>query len=373
MKRVSAALRRLIRRKRVPRAGEQEWLRLILLVRKLQHGQLAFVQRLDDVRALTGSMGSFRADFAELHEQLGAARDSAGALEHGLAERLAKLDGLPDPEAERADVDRRLARLDGLAARLESVAAQAPLGAAAASGELREHVTRLGEHLESLDCALEALGTGDSQQVLGDTLARLEQLSQRLEKKSGELRAGALASGEMAALLARFEALAERLEQAPAALPELPAETTGGTLDLATASRELNGLHAALLCEQESRQRSEDELAELKERLRASELARVELETRHATELTEMADHVQRQLARVEDDLKKKKRGLAELTQQNIALQNQLAQLQSTGPVPNKPSQPAEPAAPLPRGGGETLARLMKPDARAEGQPAADG
>jgi hypothetical protein len=61
-----------------------------------------------------------------------------------------------------------------------------------------------------------------------------------------------------------------------------------------------------------------------------------------------MADHVGRQLQRVEDDLKKKKRGLAELTQQNIALQNQLARLQNeTGAAT---ADPAEPPPPLPRG-----------------------
>src|SRR5262245_57890896 len=232
MKRVLTALRRWLRRRRAPNPSEQEWLRLILLVRRLQHGQLAFVQRLDEIRALTGVMGSFRSDFAALHEQLGAARVSAGELERGLSERLEKLDGLPDAKAERADVDGRLAVLDGLAARLETLAAQSPAGPAATAelevvlaritdvatrlesaqesergfggqdelarlyerieelaedlarrpraraddgaseetaADLEEHVARLGEQLETFDCALEALGSGDSLQVLGET------------------------------------------------------------------------------------------------------------------------------------------------------------------------------------------------------------
>lgn len=409
MKRVLGSLRRIVRRRRTPSPSQQEWLRLILLVRRLQHGQLGFVQRLDEIRVLTGALGSFRSDFGALHEQLGAARVSAGELERGLSERLGKLDALPDPVGERADVDRRLARLDGLAARLETLALQAPssknsqeqeavlarLGeiaaqleatreseravggqdelarlyeriqelaeslssgalrgaagegegeeslAAATTAELALHVERLGEQLETLDCTVQALGTGDSLQVLGETLARLEKLARRFERKSGELRAGALASGELAALLARFESLAERLEQAPVSLPELPSDTLSSALDAEGTQRELEGLRAAILCEQESRRHSDDELASLREKLRASELARVELETRHATELTQMADHVQRQLQRVEDDLKKKKRGLAELTQQNIVLQNQLARLQGGAAAP-------EPPAPLP-------------------------
>ncbi|NOT31671.1 MAG: hypothetical protein HOP15_14585, partial [Planctomycetes bacterium] len=337
-KRVLAALRRLIRRKRAPSPSEQEWLRMILLVRKLQHGQHAFVQRLDDIRALTGSMGSFRSDFGALHEQLGAARESAGDLERGLSERLAKLDGLPDPSAERADVDGRLAHMDVLAARLETLAAEAPTGPAGSTelqallarltdlatrlessqesersfggqeelarlyeriqelaeglaqkrrahdgdahdgddnaADLGEHVERLGEQLETLDCALEALGSGDSLQMLGNTLARLEKLARRFERKSGELRANALASGEMAALLARFETLAERIEQAPVFLPELPPGATTNALDASEAARELEGVRAAILCEQESRRHTEDELRALKEKLRSSELAR---------------------------------------------------------------------------------------------------
>jgi hypothetical protein len=70
-----------------------------------------------------------------------------------------------------------------------------------------------------------------------------------------------------------------------------------------------------------------------------------------------MADHVGRQLQRVEEDLKKKKRGLAELTQQNIALQSQVTSLQGkTGAGPS-----AEPSAPLPRSSTGPLSQLMQP------------
>jgi hypothetical protein len=73
--------------------------------------------------------------------------------------------------------------------------------------------------------------------------------------------------------------------------------------------------------------------------------------------MTQMADHVQRQLQRVEDDLKKKKRGLAELTQQNIALQTQLARLQGTKPPD---AAGAEPPAALPS--STSISRRSKAD-----------
>src|SRR5262245_8743110 len=108
---ISGWLRRLFRRRRAPRPGEQEWLRLILLVRKLQSSQYAFVQRLDEIRALTGALTTFRSDFSALHEQLSAARESAGELERGLSERLNHLEPLHEPDRERAVFDQRIQRL----------------------------------------------------------------------------------------------------------------------------------------------------------------------------------------------------------------------------------------------------------------------
>ena len=165
----------------------------------------------------------------------------------------------------------------------------------------------------------------------------------------------------MASLLSRFEAIAERIELAPSVLPELPADTLAGGVSAAereALTQELQGLRAAMLCEQESRRKADEDLAGLREKLRASELARVELETRHTAELTQMADHVQRQLQRVEDDLKKKKRGLAELTQQNIILQTQLARLQAGG---GTAADVKEPPAPLPNSTAFARRRAERP------------
>jgi DNA repair ATPase RecN len=400
LKRAFGSVRRLLRRRRVP--SEQEWLRLILLVRRMQRGQLAVAHRLDEIRALTGVLGSFRSDFGSLHEQLSLARESAAELEQGLSERLAKLDDLPDPREERAAVERRLLNLDRLANRFESLAVQAPNSHLAAS-ELTTQVHRLADLAGRLEAQAEAEREPEGQselarlyeriqelaegvackenaspapmdeldqrfmllgEQLGDVHAavrkleksgdgsrheelftRLERLSTRLERNSRTPRSPGVAPEELIPLLARLEALVLRLDQVSEGLTAgAPAASSSFEVapDLAP---EIEELRVSLACELEARQRTEAELESCRERLRASELARVELETRHAGELSQMADHVGRQIQRLEDDLKKKKRGLSELTQQNIQLQNQLGRL--TG---MKSDQPApEPPAPLPR------------------------
>ncbi len=413
-------MRRLFRRRRAPGPSEQEWLRLILLVRRLQRGQLTFAQRLDEIRTLTSALGSFRSDLGAMHEQLGAARESAGELERGLSERLQNLDALPDPGAERAALDQRLASLDAVAARLETLAGQAPaahgheLGAVLerfddlaarfesvqaaersvggqeelaqlyerilelAEGQSRRpavdlsdsafareagaRLARMGEQLENLEGALQELAASTGASKHKQTLARIEKLAVRLERRS----AGPGAAKEMTALLNRFEALANRLEQTPAALSELPSESSPSGPDPET-TRALEEVRVALLCEQESRRRFEAELESAREKLRSSELARVELDTRHTAELAQMADHVGRQLQRVEEDLKKKKRGLAELTQQNIALQNELARVQSGTAASSGP----EPQAPLPRTSTGPLSQLMRAESPSETPPKA--
>src|SRR5688572_6068962 len=274
------SLRRIFRPRRAPRPREQEWLRLILLVRRLQHGQLAFAQRLDEIRTLTVALGSFRSDIGALHEQLAAARLSAGELERGLAERLQRLDGLPDPSRERALLEQRLATLDALTGRLETLAGQAPSagppgrsdavlaklehlaarleaaqGPSAFGGqdelaqlydrmlELSEGLAHrpppvdlsdsafardagarlalISQQLERLHETLTGSGSDDDEPVRGEALARIEKLVLKLERRS----AGPGSAKELTALLNRFEALASRLEQVPAALPELPARS----------------------------------------------------------------------------------------------------------------------------------------------------
>lgn len=402
MRRVYGSFRHLLRRL-TPGPGEQQWLRLVLLVRRLQRGQLAFAERLDEIRTLSGVVGAFRSDFGALHEQLGAARVSAAELERGLAEGLGKLSALPDPHVERAALDQRLGAFDASLARLERLAGQAPAeapivgelkGLLAHLGELAarfesvseaeratggqdelarlyeriqdlaegmatsrqggeaqpepdpfETLERFGEQIAQLSEAVEALAPNENASSQDEALARLERLAERLNPRTrrGAAPSAAGAPEELQPLLERFESVAQRLEQAQGALPELPPDTMLGD---AGSARELEELHVQLLGEQEARRQVEEQLATLRDRLRASELARVELETRHTTEMADMADHVGRQLQRVEDDLKKKKRGLSELTQQNIQLQNRLGQLQ----LELEARTTAEPPPALPRG-----------------------
>lgn len=410
--RAFSTLRKMIRRRRAPGPSEQQWLRLILLVRRLQRGQFAVAERLDDIRRLTGALGSFRSDFGALHEQLAAARESAGELERGLSERLKALDSLPDPARDRAAFDQRLGTFDGVVDRLERLAGQAP-PAVNTAAELAPVLGRLTDLAARLEAASELSGVsggqdelarlyeriqdlaeglastrsvaGDPQALEGDAGAALAQLGAQLDELQTTVQAFNQSSGsetshalarlerlfeqglgaprdpaapdELRALLARFESLTTRLENAPVALPELPPGTIGAD---PTIQRELEELRVALVCEQEGRRQLESELGDVRERLRASELSRVEAETRHTTEMAQVADHVGRQLRRVEDDLKKKKRGLSELTQQNIALQTRLNEVQArlaardaAEPPPALPRERSEAPRPDRAGTGE--------------------
>jgi len=280
------SLRRFLRR-RAPRPSDQEWLRLILLVRKLQRGQYAFLQRFDEVRSFTGVLSSVRNEFGGLQEKLGEAHASLARLEQGL-ERIGPPSPALDPRLEE-----RLSQLDSLAVHLSEFArrgtTQAPFAA-----ELGETLAYLQEHV-----------------------AGLENLAERLETSLN----------------------------APAP-PEHSVETeaaeTRAAIEEATAQAERD---------------------ELRNALRAAELAQAELEAKHSREMTEVADHARARMQRVEDDLKTKKRGLSELTQQNISLQTELARL--AGEL-ERVTAALDAATPGPRksqpGSRSKLTRLMKPD-----------
>lgn len=404
------ALRRWLRGRRAPRPSDQEWLRLILLVRKLQHHQLAFVQRFDEIRALTGALGAFKSDFGALHEQLGAARLTAAELESGLSSGLEKLQALPDPSIEHAALDQRIAGLDALSDRLETLAAAQPkelpfsaeLGTVlselrslasrmeaaqreerAAGGqtelarlydrmqELAEglasgarpdegaeaRATQLDEQLARLENTLAALSNGTvandergAEVFTPGPIERLEALAARLEG-SGDASASAEALG---GVLARFEELAQRLESLPATPPELPAQGGASSAEFQALTQQFTELRAAYEAVEDSRLRLERELEAVKSQLRASELGRMELENKHATELSQVADHAQRQIARLEDDIKKKKRGLSELTQRNIQLQNENNQLKAEAAARDQ-----GPPAVRPHAGRQPLSSLM--------------
>jgi hypothetical protein len=331
---VLGSLRRLLRwrRRRVSRPSQQQWLELILALRKLQQGQLALLQRFDAVRALPGTLASLRSGVGGLHDQLRGAREALSGLELGLSEGLRRTGPVeavparppgPDPELQG-----QLSRLADIVGRLEDLpATPAPL--------------EPGAQLEPL-------------------YARLQDLVERLEHNEG----------------LQPEAT---LTLAPASSPERRSELP----------EELDRLAAELAAERENALRVSAELAELRERLRSSELARAELEARHMGEMTQLADHAQSQVRRLEDELLKKRRGLAALTEENIQLQNALAELrqqsQAGGPAPAAgPEPPAAAEAPAEtrthsrrvkqgskktRRTGTVLSDLMKTDGKPRGGP----
>jgi chromosome segregation ATPase len=273
-----AFVRRFLRRSRVPRPNQQEWLRLILLVRKLQRGHIAFLQRFEDVRSLSGTLTSFRGSFDGLEERLGQAHGSLDLIQESLALTLERVEPIAKLRAEGAAFDEMLERLEALA-----------------------------QHLGELTRTLPVEATRASE--LGETLVHLQDLGGFLESLAG-----------------RFESqLVLHAPEADAAQQTLAAGST-------------------------------DDPQALQAALRAAELLRVQLESKHAEELAQVADHAQRRLQRIEEELKSKKRGLSELTQQNIALQGQVSRLEAE--LSARAKQASSPLAPL--------SQLMHPEGSEE-------
>ncbi|MSR63175.1 MAG: hypothetical protein EXS08_12100 [Planctomycetes bacterium] len=407
-RRVLASLRRAFGRRRAPRPRDQEWLRLILLVRRLQSGQLTIAKRFDEVRSLSGALGSFRSDIDALREQLasGGAREpvhfadasasprsSAPALERGLAQLDAVTARLETVAAQvptelpfKSDLDAVLGRLGETAARLEGAEeAVLKIGGQDELARLYERIQemaetfartpqastedqektvdpRLGELLERVELALQA----QPADALAEPLARLEALTESI---GSEPQPGTSDTGLSEALLARFEALAERFESSPSALPDLPSGSILAGGEVVDLRAEVEDQRAKFQCELESRRRVEAELEALRAQLRSSELTRMEIESRHSSELAQVADHARRKIVVLEEDLKKKKRGLAELTQQNIALQTALAR--HSAAADSESPAAAEPASALPRKGSAPLSKLMRPDGTGDGSAGA--
>jgi len=312
------SLRRLLGRGRAPRPKEQEWLRLILLVRKLQRSQFAFFQRFDEVRDLNGTLASFRNDFGAFQAQLSQSQEVLGRLEQGLERGLDRIE-LPVMAARVGGaLDVRLARLDALARNLREIAA-APVDTplAAEMGATLAYLQELVGSFESLARRIEGAASAEPPKRVepGTTLAgrALGETSQAAERQASEMGATLAYLQE---LVASFGALAERFEGASLPVPEpevAPVEPGPAQPDWSSPDRA--GVEA--------------ELASLRERLRQAELHQAELEAKHALELTQVADLAQSRAQRVEQDLKTKKRGLADLTQQNLALQAEIARLKT--------------------------------------------
>lgn len=187
-------------------------------------------------------------------------------------------------------------------------------------------------------------------EVFDEGVARLEAIAQHLgelayesahDARSEELGATLVCLQQLAA---SFEGVAERLEDA--AVSQLPPGAVAGSPAAPPGPSE--PVDAS-------------EAGRLREALRASELARHELESRHAQELSDMADHARASAQRLEDDVKKKKRGLSELTQQNIALQNEVRRLRAELEAASKAPERLVPALPAEVGKRASLTPLFDP------------
>lgn len=186
-------------------------------------------------------------------------------------------------------------------------------------------------------------------EVFDEGLARLEAIAQHLGELAhestrdgrGKELGAALAS--LQEIVASFEGVAGRLEDAAA--PQVQSSSVQAPCAVPVQPAPID----------------ESEAGRLREALRASELARHELEAHHAQQLTEMADHARRSAQRLEDDLKQRKRGLAELTQQNIALQSEVARLGQELEAARRSPERLYPALPAETGKRPSLTRLLAP------------
>lgn len=263
---------------------------MVVLVRRLQQGMSDLVHRLDDVPLASTTIASFRSGMGELHGELRSAR---GAL-HELVVEL---------------------------------------------GEHQEHLKfprGFLDQLESLEELVERVEEAASTPLSGleTQVNRLQELNDRVEQALGA------PVSELQARLARL--FVERLEGGEASSPPEPLPPAVSP----EAEAEHETLRAELANNRQILERADAEVAALTERLHAAELARSTLESRHVENLTELADRARNQIERLEDELKKKKRGLSELTEQNIQLQTELQRLRASPEAPVESGE-AEGAPPV--------------------------
>jgi len=113
-----------------------------------------------------------------------------------------------------------------------------------------------------------------------------------------------------------------------------PTSAKGQAEDQLTARRvaQLESLVETLRTEHEKalqvqRAALELELTQVREQARAAELGRTNIEAHHQTQLTEIADHAQGRIQKLETEVLKKRRGLKALTEENLQLQTELGEL----------------------------------------------
>ena len=114
-----------------------------------------------------------------------------------------------------------------------------------------------------------------------------------------------------------------------------------------------------LVREREALRNATTHITALEERLRSADLARAEADARQAKELAQVVDHARGHIERLEEDLKKKKRGLAALTEENIRLQTALQKQPEVHPAApaSKAKKPDEPPPALPSGKSKRSSR----------------
>jgi len=341
---------------------EREWRRrLILAGKKLQHVYQSLSQDIAEVRRLGHGITDVRPDIDRLEEELKVSRAQMESFEKGILEGLVErmreheevirggIERMSAPNAQLQDVladlvtdiqstelTRQLELLQTEVTTLREERTQMAADRGRMQARLESHendrgdMVLMGQRLEARVAELESMLRETERGRSGDRERHAFELAQMQEKHAGSLRKMSEAQdrslGDLRKQLEEWHTAYGLLkEKAVHAVTETKRATDGKVGELEEHIGILRREHEHEL--QRFAQAQEKSTADLRERLRIAEMARAESEARHTTEMAQFADHTRAQITRLEADLKKKKRGLAALTEQNIQLQQQVARL----------------------------------------------
>ncbi|HED65360.1 MAG TPA: hypothetical protein ENJ09_07380 [Planctomycetes bacterium] len=287
---------------------------IILATRRIQDVQRTFAEDVEEVRGLRAHLEHARPEM----ERLGGALESSQEVFERLSEKLERSEEAAGAHLENlerhltAHAERLEAHLHELEARLAAseAALAARIDGLAGQGE-RE---RLQEMVNSLEATLALRG-----QELREVRASLAALRAK-EKgpKDGDGRAVELLNEQLKAERARRAKIEAQLEEERARTEELEAEVRNAFLRASEDEKARRAMEEASACLEgridemqslvegvgrgandgaPSAAREAAELNALKERLRESEIARLDLEARHERELGDFAEHSRERVA----------------------------------------------------------------------------
>ena len=337
---------------------------MILAGRKIQAVHQSLADDLTDTR-----------EIRERLEEVAPKIDRVQSLLGSTEEHLGRFESLARSAAESAShneaVDERLTRIAGELERLveqRAVEASRQRSDEEAHVELEELRTQKDDACERAEAAeaearearkaLAALSRRYEEEMTELDRQRAEETQRERERREAvEEKLATLEADARAAFLRENEQSRRRedLERIEGQLEARVEELQALVQDL------LSGDAEELAADPGDREQDREALGAIEERLRLSELARLEVEARHTKEMTDFADHTHRRLAELEHDLRRERSVAAEWKERAEELELECADLEERAREHEVP----EPMPELPRGpSGDRLADLMAHDER---------